>query len=117
MKQSEREVTADCIGWLRSQGWTCRRQHVGTFQPITGGSPVKIGEGGESDWICRKPATPTTAYLFELELKATGKRPRSDQFEYMAKRIHQGFLATWADSLDQLKEWYADTFPASVSGR
>ena len=63
MKQSEREVTADCIGWLRSQGWTCRRQHVGTFQPIAGGAPVKVGESGESDWVCRKPATPTTANL------------------------------------------------------
>jgi len=117
VRLTEREVTNDCITWLRSMGWTCRRQHVGTFAPVSGGAPITVGTPGECDWVCRKPATATTAYLFELELKATGKKPRKDQHEYMAKRIHQGFLATWADSLEMLKEWYDDTFPPSVSGR
>lgn len=104
--QVERQTTADCIEWLRDRGWICRRQHVGTFQPISGGAPTKMGEQGECDWRCMRAANEKHIEYFELELKATGKKPRPDQFQYMAKRQHQGFKVTWADSLEMLQAWY-----------
>jgi len=112
--QSEREVVHDCIGWLRRQGWICRRQHVGTFQPVSGGAVVRMGEEGECDWRCMRKRGADCVEYFELEMKASGKRPRVKQLEYMAKRRHQGLHATWADSLDMLRKWYQEAGFAST---
>lgn len=106
--QSEREVVHDCISWLRREGWICRRQHVGTFQPVSGGAVVRMGEEGECDWRCMRKRGPDCVEYFELEMKASGKRPRVKQVEYMAKRRHQGLHATWADSLEMLRKWYQE---------
>lgn len=105
-KQTENEVVAECIAWLRERGWVARRQHVGTFQPISGGAPVRMGENGECDWRCFRAAHGKCIEYFEWEAKSPGKKPRPDQLEYIAKRRHQGFNATWADSLEMLQEWY-----------
>ena len=112
--QSEREVVHDCIGWLRSQGWICRRQHVGSFQPVSGGAVVRMGEEGECDWRCMRKGGGDCVEYFELEMKAFGKRPRLKQLEYMAKRRHQGLHATWADSLEMLQLWYREAGFAST---
>ena len=103
---TEKEVTAACIGWLRERKWICRRQHVGAFQPVSGGAIVRMGEEGECDWRCFRAKGSGYIEYFELEFKATGEKPRPKQREYMAKRAHQGFEATWADSLESLKDWY-----------
>ena len=112
--QSEREVVGDCIGWLRSQGWICRRQHVGSFQPVSGGAVVRMGEEGECDWRCMRKRGGDCVEYFELEMKASAKRPRLKQLEYMAKRRHQGLHATWADSLEMLQLWYREAGFAST---
>lgn len=103
---TENEVTSACIDWLRSLGWICRRQHVGAFQPVSGGAIVRMGEEGECDWRCMRPIGGRPIEYFELELKASGKTPRPKQREYIAKRVHQGFRATWTDSLESLQKWY-----------
>jgi hypothetical protein len=105
---TENEVTAECIGWLREKGWLCRRQHVGAFQPVSGGAITRMGEEGEADWRCLRAAHGKCIEYFELEFKATGKQPRPKQREYAAKRKHQGFNATWTDSLEKLKAWYSE---------
>ena len=106
--KSETAVTAECIAWLRERGWIARRQHVGTFQPISGGAPVRMGENGECDWRCMRALPGHCTEMFELEMKASGKKPRKEQYEYLAKRRHQGFNATWVDSLEMLQRWYFD---------
>lgn len=103
---TEAEVTSECITWLRSLGWICRRQHVGAFQPISGGAVTRMGEEGECDWRCMRAKGGAYIEYFEVEFKATGKEPRPKQREYIAKRTHQGFNATWCDSLEALKRWY-----------
>lgn len=110
MRVNEKQITNDCIEWLRSKNWICRRQHVGTFKPMSGGAPVTMGENGECDWRCMRAAHGKTVEYFELEMKAPGKKPRPDQLEYMAKRTHQGFNVVWADSLNVLKKWYATRY-------
>ena len=77
---------------------------------MSGGAPVKMGEAGECDWRCMRVSHGEYVQYFELELKAPGKKPRPDQYEYMAKRTHQGFNATWCDSLEMLKAWYAERY-------
>ena len=109
---TEAQVTNACIGWLRARGWICRRQHVGGYQPISGGPVVRMGERGECDWRCMRVSHDRRIDYFELEMKATGKQPRQEQYEYMAKRTHQGFNATWANSLDMLKLWYMEKYGA-----
>lgn len=106
----ERQVVHDVITWLRSEGWICRRQHVGTFQPLSGGPPVKMGETGEPDWRCMRAMTPGVAQYFELEAKRPGETPEDHQLEKMAKRTYQGFLVTWSDSLDSFKTWYSQHY-------
>lgn len=105
---TEREVTSACIDWLRARGWICRRQHVGAYQPVSGGAIVRMGEEGECDWRCMRAKAGSYIEYFELELKATGAKPRDKQRQYMAKRAHQGFNATWVDSLEALQTWYGE---------
>lgn len=92
-----------------SKGWICRRNHVGVFQTQYG-KPIRIGEPGSCDWICIRASDGRKAEYAEIEFKASGKKPRKDQYEYMAKRTHQGFNATWCDSIDMLKAWYAEKY-------
>lgn len=106
---TEREVVHECIEWLRGQGWICRRQHVGLFMTQQG-TPIRLGEVGESDWRCIRPKGGNYAEVFELEMKAPGKKPKPEQLEYMAKRRHQGLQATWASSLTMLKDWCRETY-------
>ena len=104
-KQTENEVEAECIGWLRKQGWIVRRQHSGVFY-TRDGRPLKVGETGECDWRAFKGGDARGILhqqYFELELKATGKKPSKAQRNYMTKRMHQGVLAFWADSLDSMQ--------------
>ena len=104
-KQTENEVEAECIGWLRKQGWIVRRQHSGVFY-TRDGRPLKVGETGECDWRAFKGGDARGILhqqYFELELKATGKKPSKAQRDYMTKRMHQGVLAFWADSLDSMQ--------------
>lgn len=103
---TEREVVSQCIDWLRSKGWICRRQHVGLFYTADG-RPQRIGDAGEPDWRCIRATGGRLIEYFEFEAKAQGKKPRPEQREYIAKRRHQGFRATWADSLEMLQGWYA----------
>lgn len=107
---TEAQVTKDCIGWLRARGWICRRQHVGGYQPLSGGPIVRMGEEGECDWRCMRVIKAGNVEYFELEMKATGREPKPHQREYIAKRIHQGFNATWTDSLDKFKLWYMERY-------
>lgn len=104
-KQSENDVEAECIGWLRKQGWIVRRQHSGVFY-TRDGRPLKIGETGECDWRAFKGGDARGKLhqqYFELEVKATGKKPSKAQREYILKRLHQGVVAIWADSLDNMQ--------------
>lgn len=102
---------AECINWLRSKDWICRRNHVGVFETQYG-KPMRVGENGSCDWICIRALPDRTAQYVEIEFKASGKKPRKEQYEYIAKRTHQGFNATWADSLEMLKKWYAERYGA-----
>lgn len=97
--QTEAEVTKECVEFLHKLGWRPKRNHVGVFY-TKNGTPVKIGEKGESDWVFTHPKHPA----FWLEMKATGEVPRKDQLEFMAKLHYFGYLAGFADSLDYLKE-------------
>ena len=107
--QNERETTYKAISWLRSQGWICRRNHVGLFTTQYG-SPIKIGEVGSCDWYCIRASDGKCIQYMEVEFKGSGKKPRKEQREYIAKRTHQGFNATWADSLEMLKAWYEERY-------
>jgi hypothetical protein len=106
--KSEAEVVAECVAWLRERGWIARRNHVGAFQPVSGGSIVRMGETGECDWRFIKAKHGECVLYMEVEFKRPGKKPRPEQLEYLAKRKHQGFRATWADSLEMLQAWYTE---------
>lgn len=103
--KSENEVEDAVVTWLRIEGWIVRRQHVGTFY-TKDGRPVTMGDKGECDWRAMR-AKPVMQYL-EFEAKAAGKKPRDDQYEYMAKRRRQGITCIWADSLEMFRQKYKE---------
>lgn len=106
-KQSENEVEDAVITWLRIEGWIVRRQHVGTFY-TKDGRPISMGDLGECDWRAFRPMKniPGGAGYFEFEAKGSGKKPKDEQREYMAKRRRQGVLCIWADSLQSFISQY-----------
>lgn len=121
-KQSENEVEADCIQWLRDLGWRAWRQHSGTFYTKRG-TPIPMGEDGICDWRFERPVKvngPVAAnggrlvssfvQQFELETKATGEKPTKAQREYMAKRTFNGHVVMWTDSLAMLQPQYRKHF-------
>ena len=98
--QSESEVVKECVEYMHRCGWRPKRNHVGTFYTRTG-APVHMGDKGEPDWTFTHPTQPA----IWVEMKATGKQPRPEQLEFIAKLKHLGYRATWVDSVAGVKEW------------
>ena len=114
LRLTEADVTEQCIDELRADGWTCKRQHVGKFIPLSEKDKpdprvVTIGEKGDTDWLViktriRRWSDPQT-YIFYLEFKAPGKQPRADQkLKHEALR-RDGWLVCVAHGLDELRDW------------
>ena len=43
-----------------------------------------------------------------LELKAKGKKPTSDQMDYMDEMISNGYMASWCDNLEEARNIITD---------
>ena len=112
LRLSEADVTEQCLDFLRVEGWTCIRQHVGKFIPLADKDKddptvITIGEKGDPDWLVFKVYSSRLAYLFFLELKRPGGRLRPDQkLKHIALR-QAGWLVCVASGRDQLWEWMA----------
>lgn len=104
-KQTENQVEAEIVNFLRKHGWIVDRNNVGGIF-TRDGRPMSIGRTGQCDWRATRDRKFNPHYL-EVEVKATGKKPEPHQREYMALRSYQGILVTWADSLDSFAAWYA----------
>lgn len=103
---TENEVEAEIITFLLSRGWIIRRQHSALARTISG-HPLKLGEVGMCDWSAMRPRGEERVVEFlEIEAKRPGEKPKPAQREYIAKRLHQGISATWADSLELFSTWY-----------
>lgn len=123
-------------GLLGARGWTCHRNHVGTFIPtgmimraLESGIPltkevlfrslVRIGEKGIPDWRAERmvPVSdlPATVQLFYWEAKAPHKKPSPDQKLWMEGRRALGWLVEWFDDFDfggshSFIAWYKERF-------
>lgn len=118
----ENQVTAQCIDWLRLQGWICTRRQSGLFsRPSDPRSRIRIGEPGEADWYCRRPMlkhlptrenAPCAGIIqaFALELKAPGREPTREQLEWGRRQMALGFVWTWTDDLRKLQAWHERTW-------
>lgn len=103
---TENDVKTEIIGFLHKRGWIVRRQHSGIFYTKSG-QEFRLGEKGMCDWSAMRPrGEERKVEYLEIELKKPGEKPSKPQREYIAKRLHQGISATWADSLDLFRRWY-----------
>lgn len=103
---TENDVEADIIGFLAGRGWIIRRQHCAVARTMSG-HPLRLGEPGMCDWSAMRPrGEDRLVEYLEIEAKRPGKTPDPKQREYIAKRLHQGISATWADSLELFATWY-----------
>ncbi len=96
LKLNEKQVTEQCIGYLRSRQWVCQRVQSGLMM-TKDGRRMRVGSPGALDWNCFKGPR-----YFQLELKATGKKPSADQDIYMALACERSMPCLWADSLDMM---------------
>lgn len=103
---TENDVEADIKGFLVRRGWIVRRQHSALARTLSG-QPLRLGEVGMCDWSAMRPCGQDRVVEFlEIEVKRPGEEPEKIQREYIAKRLHQGISATWADSLELFAAWY-----------
>lgn len=121
----ENMVTRQITDFLRVNGWTLARQHVGTFIPYREyrlfmedpGYKVhllKIGEDGMTDWRAERPIIPMgirpgdarSCEVFYLEFKGLGKKPTPDQRMWIERKRATGIPSNWFDSLDGFLYWY-----------
>ena len=97
LKLSEKQVTEQCIGWLRSQGYFCIRLNSGLLK-TPDGRTIRIGEKNIPDWAVLKGHE-----YWLMEFKATGKAPSADQFQFCSDMRKRGFRVMWADGLDAMR--------------
>ena len=97
MKLTEKQVTEQVIGYLRTRGWYCVRLNSGLVS-TPDGRRLRVGKKGLPDWVVFR----AVQYCF-LEIKATGKGLRMEQDEWYADARAKGITATWTDDLENIK--------------
>lgn len=102
---TERQVTEQCIEWLRYKHWYCVRLQSGMMRGLTRGTYIKLGEKGLCDWCCFR----NEQYFF-LEMKATGKGLSEDQRAWFRFAEKNGILAAWSDGIGRLMCEYQRLF-------
>jgi hypothetical protein len=110
LRLTEKDVTKQVCDYLRVRGWSVHRCHVGVYQPISGGAPVRMGEKGMTDLFAVRPKHGAVAEFFWLELKAPGNRPSPDQSLWMERQHAAGFEAVCFDSLEKCADWVETRF-------
>jgi hypothetical protein len=130
----ENMLEAQIRGLLAVKGWTCTRNHVGTYAPYRVLMSLKektmtfeqamrnilrIGEKGQADWraerIVRIQGLSAGAQIFFWEAKAPHAKPSPDQKTWIAKQRALGWEVEWFDDFDfggphSFIDWYRARF-------
>ena len=123
---TEAQITRQCIDYLRAEGWTCVRQHVGTFIPasmiwgLVGQTRewvkralcknvLSIGAAGDPDWIVYRKSVALWYRVFYLEFKTEAGRVSAEQRTRHADLEADGHLVCVSRGLDELREWMRET--------
>ncbi len=93
---TEKQVTSQCVDWLRSQGWLCVRLQSGLME-LPGNRRIRIGTPNLPDWVCLNHDR-----YFLVEMKAPGKVPNAGQEQWIADARRKGLNVFWADGLGRL---------------
>ena len=119
---SEADITRQCIDYLRAEGWTCRRQHVGVFVPVSmvwgligqtrewvkkalGKNTLTVGAAGDPDWMVYRKSVALWYRVFYLEFKAEAGRVSAEQRARHRGLEADGHLVCISRGLDDLKAW------------
>ena len=122
---TEAQITRQCIDYLRAEGWTCLRQHVGTFVPVSmvwglisqsrewvkkalQKNVIAIGTKGDPDHLIYRPLLhygPGWCLLFVLELKSEAGVVSKDQKAEHERLRAAGIPVCVCRGLDDLKAW------------
>ena len=125
---TEAQITRQCIDYLRAEGWTCRRQHVGVFVPASmvwglvgqsrewvkralGKNTISIGTKGDPDHLIYRPLLhygPGWCLLFVLELKTEAGAVSKDQKAEHERLQAAGIPVCVCRGLDDLKAWMGE---------
>ncbi len=92
---SEDDVTAQVIGRLAADGWTCLKLDCGWDANLR----RVYGEPGMCDWaILKRSLWPNRPHLTFLELKKPYATPEPHQLAWMDGMRKRGFHCDWVDS-------------------
>jgi hypothetical protein len=99
---AEAEVAAQCVQFAAVNGVMLRRQNTGAAR--AGGRFVRFGEKGRCDYTgvvtASRGGVAARGVHLEVEFKASGRKPRKEQRDYIDAIRDQGGIAFYADSLD-----------------
>lgn len=98
-KLSERDTTAQIIGYVRAMGWRPFRLQSGLLRGVKSGF-VKLNENGTPDWICVQGER-----CFFVEMKKTGGKISPAQERWHEDARHCDLLVCVADDLERFKLW------------
>lgn len=97
LKLTEKQITQQVIGVLKTQGYTCIRLNSGLVQNMAG-VRMRLGEVGLPDWIVLRGSE----YCL-LEMKATGKSLTPIQAAWHADAKRKGLRVAWTNELEGLR--------------
>lgn len=102
----ERDIIAQCLGWLRTKGWRAIRLQSALAND--GGRRYRIGEPGIPDYIIVRALNADVRgdECFFLETKPPGGKLRPAQLLWHEQARHEGLTVCVADGLEALTEWY-----------
>lgn len=119
LRLTERQVTEQCVGYMRSLGYTAERRNAGLANFGARGM-VRYGKSGASDDIFVHPFFPAVYVEFKREgetirphqeiMELHLRNPRSkalkrefEQADFLHIKRLDGFRAFWCNSLEMLK--------------
>lgn len=112
---SEKQVTDQCISFLRAKGFTCFRMQSGTVRGLTGGSFIKLNPKGTPDWIavygCYRTGYAKTIFL-EMKCSKGGKLS-ADQVSWHAAAAKKNLSVLVVSDFDTFRKEFETLFPAN----
>ncbi len=108
IKLSEKQVTDQCIAFLRAKGFTCFRMQSGTVRGLTGGTYMKLNPKGTPDWIavCSSFRAGYTKTLFLEMKKSNGGKLSADQVAWHADAARKNLAVMVVSDFDAFREQF-----------
>ena len=109
---SEKQVTEQVIGFLKSEGFVCFRMQAGTVRGLTGGSFIKLNPKGTPDWVaisgCYVKGYAKTIFL-EMK-RSKGGKLSPDQISWHTEAAKDNLAVFVVSDYKEFRKQYESLF-------